>query len=117
MQIKRGDTFWLPLQVFVDDAAQDCTNWRVEGAYGSDTATLGRFLTVWQDRSKGEYYLQADTSDWPLGTMYLDITYITDAGQEVTTDRVPFQVLKRLSAIPLPPEQVVVIPPPNSPGG
>ena len=117
MQIKRGDTFWLPLQVFVDDVAQDCTNWRVEGAYGTDIAQLGRFLTVWQDRSNGEYFLSAETADWPLGTLYLDITYITAAGQEFTSDRVSFTVVKRLSAIPLPDEQVAVTPLANTPGG
>lgn len=112
MQIKRGDTFWLPLQVFVDDQPQDCTRWRVEGAYGTAIATLGRFKTVWQDRSKGEYYLAAETATWPLGTMYMDITYITDAGQEVTTERVEFEVLRRIMPHPVPEEEIEIIPPP-----
>ena len=105
MQIKRGDTFWLPLQVFVDGQPQDCANWRVQGAYGTDIATLGQFRTVWQDRANGEYFLEAETGQWPLGTLYLDITYFTDAGQEVTTERVEFQVLRRLTPHPLPPPE------------
>lgn len=104
MQINRGDSFMLPLQVFVDGAAQDCTNWRVFASYGTDVKTLGNFETVWQDRSIGSYFLKADTTHWPLGTLSLAITYVTDAGQETTTDRVKFEVARRLPPVPLPSE-------------
>lgn len=102
MQINRGDSFMLPLQVFVDGVAQDCTSWQVHASYGTDTRTLGNFEIVWQDRAAGEYFLKADTDAWPLGTMSLDITYVTDVGQEITTQRVKFEVLRRLTPVPLP---------------
>ncbi len=102
MQINRGDSFMLPLQVFVDGQAQDCTLWRVFASYGSPTERLGDFEVIWQNRVTGEFFLDADTSAWPLGTMHFDITYVTDAGQEITTQRVEFKVLKRLTPVPLP---------------
>lgn len=104
MQVNRGDSFMLPLQVFVDGEPQDCTNWRVFASYGTDTKTLGNFEIIWQDRAVGDYFLNAETDTWPLGTMSLDITYVTDAGQEVTTERVYFEVLRRLTPVPLPVE-------------
>lgn len=102
MQINRGDSFMLPLQVFVDGAAQDCTGWQVFASYGTDTKTLGNFEVVWQQRATGEFFLKADTDTWPLGSLSLDITYVTDVGQEITTQRVRFEVLRRLTPVPLP---------------
>lgn len=102
MQINRGDSFMLPLQVFVDGVVQDCTDWSVHASYGNDTKTLGNFEIVWQDRAAGSFFLKADTDAWPLGTMSLDITYVTDVGQEITTQRVKFTVQRRLTPVPLP---------------
>jgi len=102
MQINRGDSFMLPLQVFVDNAAQDCTNWQVFASYGTDVKRLGDFEIVWQDRTVGSFFLSAETDTWPLGNMSFDITYVTDVGQEITTQRVKFEVLRRLTPVPLP---------------
>lgn len=102
MQVNRGDSFMLPLQVFVDGSLQDCTSWQVFSSYGTDTERLGDLEVVWQDRSKGSFFLRASTDTWPLGKLSFDITYVTDAAQEVTTQRVRFEVLRRLTPVPLP---------------
>ena len=102
MQINRGDSFMLPLQVFVDKHPQDCTNWRVFASYGTDQKRLGDFEIVWQDRAIGSFFLNADTAAWPLGKMSFDVTYVTDADQEVTTERITSEVLKRMTPVPLP---------------
>lgn len=102
MQVNRGDSFMLPLQVSVDGLPQDCTNWKVFSSYGTDTERLGDFEVIWQDRAAGSFFLSASTAAWPLGKMSLDITYVTDADQEITTQRVRFEVLRRITPIPLP---------------
>ena len=102
MQVNRGDSFLLPLQVSVDGQPQDCTHWKVFSSYGTDSERLGNFEVVWQDRAAGSFFLKAATAAWPTGWMSFDVTYVTDAGQEVTTQRVKFEVLKRLTPIPLP---------------
>lgn len=102
MQVNRGDSFMLPLQVFVDGQPQDCTSWQVYSSYGTDIERLGDFEVIWDDQAAGKFFLSASTDAWPLGKLSLDITYVTDAAQEITTQRVQFEVLRRITPVPLP---------------
>jgi hypothetical protein len=100
MQVYRGDSFMLPLQVFVDGQAQDCTDWEVKASYGTLTqGTLGNFQVEWQDRATGSFFLKANTKTWPLGNLEFDVTYVTDVGQEITTQPIKFEVLKRYTPV------------------
>lgn len=93
MDIVRGDSFILALSVKVDGLAQDLTNWQIRSSIASTFAIVSDLTVTYTDRAGGKYDLTADTTSWPLGPLSFDIRYTTDAGQVVTTSKVPINVV------------------------
>lgn len=98
-QIKRGDSFWLTLQVAIAGAIQDLSNWtilsQVRQPDGKLVETLAANIV---DGPNGKFSVASlGTGQWPVGLLDWDIQYTTDAGQIISTDTIQLNVIKDVS--------------------
>jgi hypothetical protein len=87
---KRGDSFLLTGKIDETIAnVSDFTGWTGESQVRNNKSELIAQLTfAWVDATTGKCQLtHLDTSDWPLGNLWLDIRLTSSAGFKVSTGR------------------------------
>lgn len=91
MKFKRGDTFDFSGPVQVTESGTpvaDFTGWTARSQVRSASGVLVSDLTVtWLDRVPGTIRLvDSSTTDWPIGTVSMDVEFVAPDGTRVSTD-------------------------------
>lgn len=92
---KRGDTFLVGWEALVGGVVMPIHGWQISStirtAAGWHVADLEVEIG---DAELGIFWLNGDTSTWPLGLLKFDVLLVTDAGQRISSATVSVQIIK-----------------------
>lgn len=100
MRFKRGDTFSYLAKITVNGIVKDLTGWTVTGEMVTQKGKqITTFTCNWVDATKGIFGIRAESADthqWPLGKISLDIIFTRPDGVQVTSRTKQFEVISRV---------------------
>jgi len=103
VQFKRGDTFSfigeIQVQTIDNETLADLTGWTGESQIRTDGLNLVADLDfAWLDATNCVCQLHfANTDEWPLGKVFIDIKLTSPAGGEIRTETDSFEIIEGIT--------------------
>ena len=100
IDIKRGDTFIIQVQVSQDSTGIDIYGWTIKSQIKKGSTLIEELTYTPVDLSTGVYQLSCiptKTALWPVGVLDCDIQYTTTTGQVISTDTFQINVIKDIT--------------------
>ena len=100
INLKRGDTFIIQVQVKQDSTPIDITGWTVKSQLKKGSTLIETLTFTAVDLINGIYKLSATaakTELWPISVLDCDIQYTTGTPQVISTDTFQVNVIKDIT--------------------